>query len=1223
MKKADCIRTYVLMMLTVVLWQISAVAQIPYATDAPKPLSPEESIAAFRLPNDLKIDLVASEPNIVEPSAMAFDEFGRLYVGELHGYNLEGYYDILELNESGVLDREVRRVRVEGPALERARNEAIGVIKQLQDLDDDGHFETAQTWADNLHPCFGIIPARDGLIAITPPEIVYLADRDNDGEAEVRETLFAGFKFEVIERGINSPRRGADNWIYVAAGGGGGSISGPHLPETVRLGHTDFRFRDDGSAIEPVMGTCGTFGMGLTDFGERFITSTNHHALYANPLEYRHLVRNPYVSSPGGDANAANYDQIFPLSEPDPWRLARNADPNWVQFYGQRETTPNGYFTGACGAHIYRGGALPEAYVGQHFACAPANNLVHRSVITRDGAGFRVARAPGEDESEFLATTDRWFRPINIESGPDGALYIIDFYREIIEDYSAIPRHLQQRYIESLRAGYQHGRIWRVSPKNGPPPEKRNLASAGLDSLVAALESPNPWNRETAQRLIIKHTDERKTHQLRDLISRSDSATARLHALYTLEQLEVMKPEDVERALSDTSYGVRIHALRLAERWLDTAQGVRDRALALANDADPSVRLQAAQSLGMCKHPDAVDALAAMATKFGSERWMTAAIVSSATGNANVLIDRILEHKEISSATTDILRGLATTLAAQGRIDDVERRLGMASMPDERSAPAIQLALLDGLVKGLDTGDRGRAESDSDHEILLNLLGSSDAKVRERALQVAGMLAVDESPFMTRAWERAQSTALDRSFPMATRVAAINVISAAPWEYQAPLSDLLDPREPIELQLAAVTAISNVDDDGMAVMLANFLGTASPRVQQPILDALFRNEHRLAFVLDGIEAGTVSIGIIPPLRRLQLLESSSQAIRERAEAVLETGSAANRSVVIEQFSSALTLPRNVERGRAIFEERCSICHVLDGAGFDVGPNLTAIRSRPDEVLLSDILDPSGVITDGFGAYLVTTLDGDVFTGTLADESATSMTLRNANGKDDVILRNQIEEVRSSPLSLMPDGLEEDLVPQDVSDLLGFLRNSAGDFIHPSVVVFEDEPEFVTSLAEGGGTVQLSTERPYSGTASLRVTPLQRHSPRIEGWRFRVVENPTVDADGRIEEIRYLRLAWKCEGDGVLIELADDGRWPPSESPTRRYFSGTNLTDWQATQLADTAPTDWVVVTVDLWKDFGEFTLTGIAPTAMGGPAYFDHIELLVSIDAITTDRILQ
>ncbi len=1200
----------------VVLWLlllVSVEAEIPYATDAPKPLTPQESIAAFQLPDDLRIEIVASEPLIAEPGAMVFDEFGYLFVGQLHGYNLEGYYDILELNNTGELDQEVRRVHVEGPLLERARNEAVGAIKRLEDRDGDGHFETGQTWAELQHACYGLIRARDGLIAVCPPEILFLADRDSDGQAEFRETLFSGFGFELLERGINSPRRGVDNWIYIAAGGGGGTITGSHLAAPVALGHTDFRIRDDGSAIEPVTGTCHTFGQALTESGDRFVSSTNRHALYAPPLEYRHLVRNPFVPSPGGNVDAANYDRIFPASDPDPWRQARNADPAWVKFYGERETTPNGYFTASCGAQILRGGALPERFQGNHFACEPANNLVHRSILTRDGAGYSVRRAPGEETSEFLTSTDRWFRPINLESGPDGSLYIVDFYREIIEDYSAIPRHLQQRYVESLRAGDQHGRIWRVTAKDAPRFKAAMLGEASIEELVASLESDNPWVRETAQRLLIEKASSADAPRLRALRDTTDSPAARLHALYILNALGEMAVLDVETALEDEHYTVRLHALRLAEGLLDREAALRAKAVKLIEDPDPSVRLQAAQSLGASSAPEVTAALATSAAQFGGERWMSAAILSSAATRAVPLIEALMPLTEANPGVMEVLPPLATTAAARGGVVEVRRVLELAEV---NAATPVQVALLDGLAEGLAHAQPEAPTGDHEYDALVRLLLASEPQVRQRAIRLAGLLRLGDSPVMQAAWAEAEKTALDPERTLEERVAATDLLFTAPWARKAPLARLLDAREPLDLQLAAIRMIDAASDDAVGPTLVEHFNALTPRAQEAILQALFAQDTRLATVLDAVERGTIQGAAIPSIWRLQLLENASPAIRDRAKTLLVNPNGNERLDVIATFRPALTIPRDVARGRALFEERCGICHVLRGVGQEVGPDLSAVRARPDEALLADMLDPSGTITAGFNAYLVETEDGGLYTGMLAEETATSITFRRARGETDIILRSQITSIRTSPLSLMPDGLEEGLTPEDVANLLGFLRDATGEVLSPSVVVFDDEPEFVAALAEGSGGAELSEDSPYAGTGFLRVTPPQRHSPRIAGWHYRVVENPALSENGTVEEIRYLRLAWRTEGDGVMIELADNGGWPAAESSLRRYYSGANTTNWQAKMLSNVAPREWTVITVDLWQDFGEFTLTGIAPTAMGGAADFDRLEFLASLDGV-------
>jgi hypothetical protein len=227
---------------------------------------------------------------------------------------------------------------------------------------------------------------------------------------------------------------------------------------------------------------------------------------------------------------------------------------------------------------------------------------------------------------------------------------------------------------------------------------------------------------------------------------------------------------------------------------------------------------------------------------------------------------------------------------------------------------------------------------------------------------------------------------------------------------------------------------------------------------------------------------------------------------------------------------------------------------------------------------------------------------------LTAETATSVSLRKEEGVEQTILRKDIEEMAASPISIMPEDVEKVVSPQDVADLIAFLRESytpaPAIAKQPLITLFEDQASLVEALSEGSGTVRLRTENAYSGKACLAVTPPQRFSPRIADWGYRITENPGPG------EFRYLRFAWKSRGDGIMLELAADGAWPSANEAVRRYYSGKNTTGWAARQLAPEAPKEWVVLTCDLWKDFGSFTLTGIAPTAMGGEALFDRIELL-------------
>ncbi|NIP92756.1 MAG: hypothetical protein GWO24_04525, partial [Akkermansiaceae bacterium] len=294
-------------------------AEIPKPDDAPRPLSPEESMKHFHLPEGFRIDLIASEPLIRDPSCVAWDEHGRFFVTEIHGYNLEGHLDVTELNKTGELDTSIRRIRVGAGMKAKAREGQTGSLKLLRDRDGDGRMDEVVVWADDIPAAYGVLPARGGVIVMAEPHIFFFADRDGDDQPEVRERIFTGFERGEMERSINNPVWGPDNWIYAGRGWGGATVTGPRLDGTVKLGRTDFRFKPDGSAIEPVSGENHTFGMCFDDFGNRFLITTGQPVRYAAPLSYRYLARNPHVPSPGATVGATPYHNTFPISQPHPW----------------------------------------------------------------------------------------------------------------------------------------------------------------------------------------------------------------------------------------------------------------------------------------------------------------------------------------------------------------------------------------------------------------------------------------------------------------------------------------------------------------------------------------------------------------------------------------------------------------------------------------------------------------------------------------------------------------------------------------------------------------------------------------------------------------------------------------------------------------------------------------------------------------------------------------
>lgn len=1189
--------------------------EIELATDAPRALTPEESVSRFQLASGFRMELVAAEPHLADPVAIAFDARGRIFVCEIHGYNLEGYLDIVELNKTGTLDKAVRRIPAAAEALKEAEKEQYGTVKLLEDTDGDGRVDRSVVWADRLPACYGVVAARDGVIALCAPDIIYLADRDGDGQADTKEILYTGFGIYDMWSRVSNPRWGPDNWIYAAGAiQSGGTIRGPHLRENVRLGATSFRFRADGSAIEPTSGSSSGFGLALNDWGDRFLVTNQQHALQVAPLPHRYLARNPFYASPNPLVNISAYGHpahVYPTSQPHPWRSARSKDPAWMKFYGVVEATANGYFTAASGQAIYRADRFSPEFHGNHFSVDNAQNLIHRCLLKPNGCMYAANRPTPDEKTEFLTSTDAWFRPVNLETGPDGALYVVDMYRAIIEDYSAIPRFLQQLYVESLIGGADYGRIWKIVPQGTPDRPVPDLAAASTSALIAALSKANVWYRNTAQRLLVERGDQSVAPAIADLVATGKTAQTRLHAIHTLDGLNCLTPELVERALEDDHFAVRMHALVLAERWLSERPSLADRLCRMADNDHPRVRLQSALTLGGLKTPEAAEALAKLAARYGDDSWMRAAILSSSAESASKLLATILDAGDASGHSRALLNPLGSIVGARHRDEEIGGLLTALAKLDADEDVVLQCNCLEGLIEGLGRGKPKMLGSAGGQKALRVLLISRSAEVRRLALKTAGLVRLQESQEMQTALAAAGKTALDDSRTMEERVAAIALLAGAPFDTVAPVAgELMEPRQPLNVQLAAVEALAAVDDSRVAPLLLDGWPTKTPKLQDAAMDAVFRQQDRLPALLDAIESSAVPRWSLDSVRREQLRESPDKGIRDRAKALLvDHAVRKDRKEVTSRYVAALAKSRDDKHGKAVFEKQCAKCHRLQDKGYKVGPELSSITRRSDETLVADVLDPSSQITAGFNNYAIVTEAGKMFTGVLSAETATSVTLRREEAKDDTILRKDIDEMSASSISMMPENLEKEVSPQDVADLIAYLRVAVGPEFPAKVTLFDEDRDFVNQLNQGDGRATIETADRFSGDVALRVTPPQRWSLRIPGWEYPVAENPEPG------EYRYLRFTWKsCGGEGVMIELAGGGKWPPAEKPIWRYYSGKNTTGWAACEVSPEPPKEWTTVTRDLWKDFGGFTLTGIAPTTMGGNAMFDRIELHRTLD---------
>lgn len=870
------IRSSALLMAIGVGCMLSA-ADIPQPTDAPKPMTPQDSAAAFRVPDGFRVEVVVSEPLISSPSAVCWDERGRMFVGELHGYNLEGQLDIEELNKTGKLDTQVRRVEAGERFKHAAKSGTYGVVKMISSSKHDGRMDTVEVWAKDLPPVYGLIAARGGVIATCSPQIIFLADRDGDGKPEVREVLFDGFPVGAMERGINCPQWGEDGWIHVGQGWPGGTITGPHLKEPVRLPQSDFRFRPDGSAIEPVTGATGTFGFAMTEAGDRFVTNTTQPANFVAPLPYRYLVRNPDVATPSLLAHTGD-SHAYARSRPHPWRQKRADDPAYFKFYksryGAAESEADGWFTAACSPLVYRDSALPGLH-GHYFVCEPSLNLVHRALIRQDGSRLTVHRAPGEEKSEFMASTDIWSHPIALTHGPDGALWIVDYYREIIEDYSAIPRHLQQQY--GVYRGHDFGRIHRLTHRDLPPAPPADMSSLDGRALVRELASPLLWRRQTAQRLLTESVKPAIEEPLHDLLKDANAAPATvIAAMRTAAADGGLSAADLQPLIAHANAAVRIHALQVAEAYIADAkpptimhtepgaQRPEDRPFAATGGAallqailtmaeteqNARVLIQIALSLGESTDPRATAFLARLARERLSVRWMDSALLSSLHGRG---ADMLAELARDPGQGKALMKPLARSVAASRDEAALARTLTVIAT----LAPDQQADLLDALVAGR-KGAPGIAAPDAPARLALAPFSASAvAAVRTAARALEDTFAAAAPPTV------AAGSAGDSG--VAKRAASAPEVSDETFRtYVVALAGPRDLERGHQLFLQSCALCHRIKDEGKAVGpdLLGELGIAEESLLRSILMPSERIRPGFETTLVTTAAGTAAMGIL-------------------------------------------------------------------------------------------------------------------------------------------------------------------------------------------------------------------------------------------------------------------------------------------------------------------------------------------------------------------------
>lgn len=958
----------------------------PETSSGVKPLDPAEALLSFELHPGFRIEVVASEPLVQDPVAMAFDESGSLFVVEYPEFN---HYRI---------PREAQRT---------------GRVRRLLDTDGDGRFDEATVFVE-VPFATAVTCYKGGVFIGAPPDILYCRDVDGDGVADEKRVVLTGFGRDFAGGGLlNSFRWGIDNRIHIATGFAGGRVRRPEQRDAEAV---DIRGR--GVILDPrtlefeLTSGGGQHGLAMDDQGRKFLCS-NVYPLQQLLYDDRYAARNPFFAppAPARDINAedplARLKRISPL---EPWRITRSriaADGNRKD---GEEARPGGVFTSASGITMYRGDAFPEEFYGNLLVGEVANNLAYRARLEQRGIELAAWRA--DPDGEFLASKDSWFRPVQLANGPDGALYIVDMYRQLIEGAAFVPRNALEKLDPSL--GTNHGRIYRIVPQDYRRRPWPRLDKLDTHKLVGLLAHPNGWHRDTAARLLSERRDSAAIDPLTKTARNSDSPQARLLALSSLQTLNALRDDLLIASLEDASPRVREHAIRLAELSAADSAPLRAALFRRVADRDMRVRFQLAFSLGQLRGSQRNAALAELARRDADNPLLLMAVQSSLVSGAGDVFARLSADR--TSVAKKSIRQLLLDLAAQ---------IGL------QSDPAGIAAVLQSLST-IDAGDPDFAQA---------IQRSLFAGVRREELRRLTKVGSAQLMF-EQLVAQARQTVQDDSQPIERRVEAVRTLGLAEFDakLQRLFHRLLGLGQPVPMQRAICETVAGFDEPRVADLLLDRWPQMTPSVRRSTIETLLSRPAWTSRLLDAVAAKSVSPGDVDRSRIEWLLTQSDETMVARLRQLFPADRRAARKSIIATYQSALTTTGDADRGRKIYERVCAACHKRGDVGKAIGPPLNDASRRSAETLLIDILDPNRQLKPLFQNYVLQTINGRVYTGMISEETSNAVTLQQADGTTREVLRLQIERLKSTGVSFMPEGLEKTVNKQAMADLLRYLAS---------------------------------------------------------------------------------------------------------------------------------------------------------------------------------------
>lgn len=984
------------------------------------PKTLEEAFQSIETLPEFEIELVAAEPLVVDPVAFAFDARGRLLVIEMIDYSEQD-------------------------------KESLGRLRRLEDTDQDGRMDRVETLAEKLSWPTALALSGNGVLVGAAPELFWFSDSVASTEvptAKQGEVWATGFGRNNVQGLMNSFRWGLDQRWHATGSSSGGDIRGSLAAEGLQLRLQDFAIDTRTKKIYSVAGG-GQHGMDFNPWGDKFVSSNSDHFQQILAWQYpewtSQLLSRPVTMRRSMAADGPQAE-VFRASPVEAWRTWRTelrvsgAVPGLVEGGGRAA----GYFTGATGVVIYDGDQWPKSDTPLAFVADVGSNLIHRKRMIKQGLWWRGERM--DEKTEFARSKDIWFRPVQLGDGPDGCLYVADMAREVIEHPASLPPMIKSQL--DLTSGRDKGRIWRIRAKNRPiRRETPRLDELPTKELAKVTEHPNGWHRETAARLLYERNDREAISVLRDVAMHSALPEGRVQALASLGTWEDGIDSEVALAALRDSHP-RVHQqvlFQLSKRggsWKslpelkagldaiakgDSSESQFALALYLGTLAsvDPSLREDAfygdllqritASQLKLVgrdgKEMEVPELILAVEWAAGNRaQELLEEVVNQADASAKTLepwIDSLLFATLRSRPTSDVLTWLDNTL----------NRLQKQAASDGGKSNEVATVLVSALERRF-TAATAWCRADADQAINGWLKNQFVEKVRteiaanrsDESVNVLGWGLLGRLPASTRS-ELLQSV-LKSGLPQTAHVAAIrNWVGGDP--------ELME-------------------------LLLEHLPEMLPDAYAAALQSLAEREKGADLLLTEMEGGRVPAGPIPADVWLLLEKHPNESLATRAKVLRESlKPGVAWEDVAKAYRDVWDKPADTERGRLVFRKLCASCHRVGDEGVAIGPPLASILDKSNEQVAMSVFQPNQEVDPRYQMYQVVTVDGVVRIGVMESAQGDAVMIRNSKGELERIPRSEIEQLKASGKSLMPEGLLSQMQPEEFRDAIAFVRAAAG------------------------------------------------------------------------------------------------------------------------------------------------------------------------------------